>query len=406
MRVVNAGMERAIRRISVERGYDPRDYALVAFGGAAGMHACELAAGARHAARARAARIPGLLSAWGAAARRSAARLRADRAPGRSATRLRLAAPLRPLVARARRELRAEGRCAGADPHRGRRSTSATAASRTRSRVPMSPALSRRVPRRAPRALRLRRSSSAPSRSSTCAWSRAAARAVSRAAAETQTASGGERGAPHRLRWNGRWLRARRCDRAALPRGRRVAGPLVITELSATIVVPPAGPCGSCRPAICCWSAAMKRPRSSRRSATHAAPGIAPHVRRSTRSASRSSTIASSAIAEEMGVALCRSAFSPNIKERRDYSCAVFDARRRAGGAGRAHPGASRLDAALGARGDRAPADAGRRRRDPQRSVRRRHASARRHRGGAGVRRRAPASASSPTAPITPTSAA
>ena len=33
-----------------------------------------------------------------------------------------------------------------------------------------------------------------------------------------------------------------------------------------------------------------------------------------------------SAIAEEMGAALCRSAFSPNIKERRDYSCAVFDA--------------------------------------------------------------------------------
>lgn len=31
-------------------------------------------------------------------------------------------------------------------------------------------------------------------------------------------------------------------------------------------------------------------------------------------------------IAEEMGVALMRSAFSPNIKERRDYSCALFDA--------------------------------------------------------------------------------
>lgn len=30
-------------------------------------------------------------------------------------------------------------------------------------------------------------------------------------------------------------------------------------------------------------------------------------------------------IAEEMGVALCRSSFSPNIKERRDFSCAVFD---------------------------------------------------------------------------------
>ncbi len=32
-------------------------------------------------------------------------------------------------------------------------------------------------------------------------------------------------------------------------------------------------------------------------------------------------------VAEEMGVTLRRTAFSPNIKERRDYSCAVFDAR-------------------------------------------------------------------------------
>src|SRR5512136_2059293 len=32
-------------------------------------------------------------------------------------------------------------------------------------------------------------------------------------------------------------------------------------------------------------------------------------------------------IAEEMGAALKRTAFSPNIKERRDYSCAVFDGR-------------------------------------------------------------------------------
>ena len=33
------------------------------------------------------------------------------------------------------------------------------------------------------------------------------------------------------------------------------------------------------------------------------------------------------AIAEEMGATLKRTAFSPNIKERRDYSCAIFDAR-------------------------------------------------------------------------------
>jgi N-methylhydantoinase A len=42
--VADAVMERAIRVISVERGYDPRDYTLVAFGGAGGLHACALAA--------------------------------------------------------------------------------------------------------------------------------------------------------------------------------------------------------------------------------------------------------------------------------------------------------------------------------------------------------------------------
>jgi N-methylhydantoinase A len=44
IRVVNATMEKAIRVVSIERGYDPRDFALVAFGGAGGLHACELAA--------------------------------------------------------------------------------------------------------------------------------------------------------------------------------------------------------------------------------------------------------------------------------------------------------------------------------------------------------------------------
>ena len=33
------------------------------------------------------------------------------------------------------------------------------------------------------------------------------------------------------------------------------------------------------------------------------------------------------AVAEGMGVTLRRTAFSPDIKERRDYSCAVFDRR-------------------------------------------------------------------------------
>ena len=40
---VNAEMLRALRLVSVERGYDPRGFALVAFGGAGPLHACELA---------------------------------------------------------------------------------------------------------------------------------------------------------------------------------------------------------------------------------------------------------------------------------------------------------------------------------------------------------------------------
>src|SRR5690348_5286168 len=35
------------------------------------------------------------------------------------------------------------------------------------------------------------------------------------------------------------------------------------------------------------------------------------------------------AIAEEMGTVLMQSSYSPNIKERRDFSCALFDARGR-----------------------------------------------------------------------------
>ena len=53
--VVNAEMLRALRVVSVERGHDPREFALVAFGGAGPLHACALAEelGIRDGARAR-----------------------------------------------------------------------------------------------------------------------------------------------------------------------------------------------------------------------------------------------------------------------------------------------------------------------------------------------------------------
>ncbi len=109
VRVANANMERAIRVVSVERGHDPRRFALLAFGGAGGMHACEIARQLeigtvivpRHA---------GVLSALGmlmADVRRdySASVLAlSDRLPYKS-----LAGRLAPLVKRAHAELSAEG---------------------------------------------------------------------------------------------------------------------------------------------------------------------------------------------------------------------------------------------------------------------------------------------------------
>jgi N-methylhydantoinase A len=62
--VANSVMEKAIRVISVERGHDPRDYTLVAFGGAGALHACDLAA-ALEIPRVLVPCLPGALSALG-----------------------------------------------------------------------------------------------------------------------------------------------------------------------------------------------------------------------------------------------------------------------------------------------------------------------------------------------------
>ena len=64
LRVVNANMEKAVRAVSLDRGYDVRDFTLVAFGGAGALHACELAQ-SLHIPRVLVPRIPGALSAYG-----------------------------------------------------------------------------------------------------------------------------------------------------------------------------------------------------------------------------------------------------------------------------------------------------------------------------------------------------
>jgi len=109
--VVETNMEKAIRVISVERGYDPRDYTLVAFGGAGGLHGCGLAA-ALEMPRVLVPRFPGGLSALGI--------LRADvvkdfsktillSVPSRESAERILSSEFRVIDARAKRDLRREG---------------------------------------------------------------------------------------------------------------------------------------------------------------------------------------------------------------------------------------------------------------------------------------------------------
>ncbi|MFQ6030596.1 MAG: hydantoinase/oxoprolinase family protein, partial [Dehalococcoidia bacterium] len=64
LQIVNHAMMGAIRNVSVERGYDPRDFALIAFGGAGPMHAIELAR-LMHLPVVVAPRNPGIASAFG-----------------------------------------------------------------------------------------------------------------------------------------------------------------------------------------------------------------------------------------------------------------------------------------------------------------------------------------------------
>lgn len=62
--IANQHMAEAIRKISIQRGYDPREYVLCAFGGAGGQHACAVA-GAVGARSVLLHPLSGVLSAWG-----------------------------------------------------------------------------------------------------------------------------------------------------------------------------------------------------------------------------------------------------------------------------------------------------------------------------------------------------
>ena len=236
IRVVNANMERALRVVSIERGHDPRNFALVAFGGAGGLHACELARSLGMPCAIIPA-MPGALSAvgilasdivkdysrtlvWSMGSKPPTARLREQFAV---------------LENTGRRDFRAQGWV-------GKLRFSRTADLRYHGQgfelnVPFSPALVEDFHREH----QLRYGYSHPDRAVELVTIRLRAQmkaghSNARPAAERESASSATEKRPVFL--EGRVLATRVYARQGLPSGSRITGPAIVTEYSATTVVP------------------------------------------------------------------------------------------------------------------------------------------------------------------------
>jgi N-methylhydantoinase A len=237
IRVANARMEAALRRVSVERGFDPRTFTLLAFGGAGPLHACALA----HSLGIRRVLIPsapGALSALGI--------LDADLR--REFSRTVMLAPGSPQIADAFRALESEAR-------------------NTFSSEGLLPILKRSADLRyhgqgyelridwsadtVSRFHKLHEQSygyADPLRSLEIVTIRVQAiarspkprinRAQKLGGKTTKAHSSKALLSPHRIFEDGRWKSAVLCDRSRLEPGDRLAGPATITELSATTYLP------------------------------------------------------------------------------------------------------------------------------------------------------------------------
>ncbi|MFN8627289.1 MAG: hydantoinase/oxoprolinase family protein [Candidatus Binatia bacterium] len=237
VQVVNASMERAIRTISVERGFEPRKFALVAFGGAAGQHACELstALGIR---RVIIPRHPGLLSARGAAS----AGIRRDYVQTVRITNPRVSR-LRMILATVERSARAELRTNGVRLRRCGFAPSLDVRYQGQSyelTVPFSAAFADRFHRTHERLYGYADRGRAIEVVSVRLCVRAPGPPLPR---ETFHVTADSSGARARLHWDGRWRDCAVYERAALAVGVTLAGPAVIAEFSATTVVPPGWRC-------------------------------------------------------------------------------------------------------------------------------------------------------------------
>ncbi|WP_300609930.1 hydantoinase B/oxoprolinase family protein [Trebonia sp.] len=345
LQIAVQNMANAIKKISVQRGYDITRYVLSTFGGAGGQHACAVA-DALGMTSVLIHPLAGVLAAYGLGlADVLAMRETAVEAPLDAGLAARLPdTVLRPLEEAARAELAAQGvpqdavrvvrrahlrydgtdtpiPVAFGDAAEMTRAFEAAYRRRFSFLMPDRPIVVEAVSVEVASAADRADPTDVPDAATGAATTGAAHAAQSPDASPVTPARSDETGEPRpaeyvRLFTAGQWARVPLFQRHQLAPGQAVDGPAILAEDLATTVVEPG------------WRASVTGARDLLLTRTAPRPGAAnPAV--STRADPVLLEIFSNlfmSVAEQMGVRLQSTAHSVNIKERLDFSCAIFDA--------------------------------------------------------------------------------
>jgi len=320
-RIATHNMAEAIRQISIARGIDPRDYALVVFGGAGGQHACAIARelGMRQLVLHR---LSGVLSAYGMglADVTWTGERDAGRVPLNSSVDRDLAPVFEDLEAAGRAALSGEG-------FTGDRVASTRRVDLryqgTQSPITVVFETSQRASAAFVEAHRRLFGYDRPDETIEVVTARVEVigRDPSAAASGRAGETPAEPAPPptpqrmHRMWTPDGWVEAPLYDRDGIAPGARVAGPALIVEATGTIAVDP----GFRATAIDADTLVVAATDDGARAADHSHTTADPIRLEIFNNLFMS-------IATQMGTALQRTAVSTNIRERLDFSCAVFDA--------------------------------------------------------------------------------
>jgi 5-oxoprolinase (ATP-hydrolysing) len=314
VRIAVQQMANAIKKISVARGYDVTGYTLQCFGGAGGQHAC-LVADALGMSRVLVHPLAGVLSAYGMGlADQNLIREQAVELPLSEQALPQLAAQLQALALQAEAELRSQqGSQAGLLVHR--RAHVRYEGTDSALVVPFGDALA--IQAAFEQAYRQRFAFLMQGKRLVVEAVSVEAMVAGEAPAEARHALHPEREAPRRdtvrMYSGGRWHEAALVVREDLRPGDVITGPAIIAEKNATTVIEPE------------WLARLSAldhlllerrvPREQRYALGTTVDPVLLEVFNNL----------FMNIAEQMGLQLQNTAYSVNIKERLDFSCALFD---------------------------------------------------------------------------------